>query len=263
MFAINLQSLNTAFTPSCDKGRVQEVLETRSRRILVVEDDADIATMLEHHLTQERYEVTLAKNGEAAIEALRDTSPDLVLLDLMLPDMSGFEVLKELRRVGPAPESGVIILTARKDEVDRILGFELGADDFVLKPFSPRELLLRIRVVLRRRGRSARPAPSPERTGSLRAGPIEISPDQHQAWADGKPLDLTLTEFRLLTEIVRAGGRVRSRESLLSEVWGYDAEVMSRTVDTHIRRLRGKLGGSAPWLATVRGIGYRIQDPGK
>jgi two-component system phosphate regulon response regulator PhoB len=229
-----------------------------SARVVVVEDEPDIADLLGNSLRRDGFRVAVARDGHAALEELQREPPDLVLLDLMLPDMSGLEVLKQMKRNGDLARSRVIVLTARRDEVDRILGFELGADDYVTKPFSPRELMLRVRAVLQRS--ESEPL---ERRPELRvAGPITIDPEQHEARVDGKVLPLTLTEFRLLSELVRAAGRVRSREALLTDVWGYDSEVMSRTVDTHVRRLRSKLGRAAGWLTTVRGIGYRIQDPG-
>jgi two-component system phosphate regulon response regulator PhoB len=230
---------------------------TRGRRVLVVEDDPDIATMLEHALSKEKYVVSVAKDGSEGIEQADRLLPDLIILDLMLPEVGGFEVLKAIKRSEKAADTRVIILTARKDEVDRILGFELGADDFVVKPFSPRELMLRVRSVLQR----ARPPAEEPKHEVVRMGPIEVNKALHQARVDGRILDLTLTEFRLLTEILQAAGRVRSRESLLSDVWGYDAEVISRTVDTHVRRLRSKMGPAAKWLVTVRGVGYKMQNP--
>ena len=229
-------------------------------RIAIVEDDGDIRYLLEHLLTREGYEVVSAADGPAGVELVRDGAIDLLILDLMLPGYSGTEILKRVRHDG-ASRPKVILLTARKDEVDRVLGFELGADDYVTKPFSTRELLLRVQAVLRR-GSAEAPASSPGE-GVLRAGPITLDPSTHSVTVDGKPLSLTLTEFRLLADLVQARGRVRSRENLLSELWGYDVEVLSRTVDTHIRRLREKLGSAAPWLVTVRGVGYRVLDPSK
>jgi two-component system phosphate regulon response regulator PhoB len=174
----------------------------------------------------------------------------------MLPQLSGIEVLKEMRARAETRMVPVIMLTARREEIDRVLGLELGADDYVTKPFSARELVLRIRGLLKRGERQVDP-----KEGALRLGPIEIHAADHRAVVDGKALSLTLTEFRLLEDLVRAKGRVRTRETLLSEVWGYDSEVLSRTVDTHVRRLRSKLRSASDWLVTVRGVGYRIQDP--
>jgi two-component system phosphate regulon response regulator PhoB len=233
------------------------VTQQQAAKVVVVEDEPDIADFLGQMLQKEGFRVGVALTGHEAIEEIRKERADLVLLDLMLPDMGGLDVLKALKRSEFGEETRVIILTARKDEVDRILGFELGADDYVTKPFSPRELVLRVKAVL---GRVESEAAEPS-ADMLRAGPIEIDPDLHQVRVAGKTIHLTLTEFKLLAELVRGGGRVRSRETLLSVVWGYDSEVMSRTVDTHVRRLRNKLGQASDWLTTVRGVGYRIQDP--
>ncbi len=179
----------------------------------------------------------------------------------MLPDLTGIEVLKTLRAEVASQGIPVILLTARGEEVDRLLSFELGADDYVTKPFSVREIILRVRAVLKRalarRNEAARWAGQ-----VLAVGPFEMDLADHRVKVAGRPVDLTITEFKLLADLIRARGRVRSRDALLSEVWGYDAEVMSRTVDTHMRRLREKLGPAGSWLRTVRGVGYRVQDPG-
>jgi two-component system phosphate regulon response regulator PhoB len=225
-------------------------------RILVVEDENDIAELLRHVFTREGFQVGVARDGLTALEALRREPPDLVVLDWMLPELSGIDVLKELRGNMDMRTVPVILLTARREEIDRVLGLELGADDYVTKPFSSRELVLRIRGLLKRG--EVKPDPA---APVVRAGPIEIQPADHRALVSGRPLTLTVTEFRLLSDLVVARGRVRTRETLLSEVWGYDSEVLSRTVDTHVRRLRSKLGDAADWLVTVRGVGYRIQDP--
>jgi two-component system phosphate regulon response regulator PhoB len=227
-------------------------------RIVVVEDEPDIATILETSLRQEGFGVTVAGDGQSAIDAIERDVPDLVLLDLLLPDMSGLDVLKALRRSASNDGVRVIVLTAKAAELDRILGLELGADDYVTKPFSLRELVLRVRAVLQR-GAAETQVPDPQ---TLRAGPIQVDLEHHEVRVRGEALKLTLTEFRLLAELVRAAGRVRSRDRLLADVWGYDSEVMSRTVDTHVRRLRSKLGPASTWLDTVRGVGYRILDPG-
>ena len=225
-------------------------------RILVVEDDSDIAETLRVILGNENFVVEVASDGASALEILDGFSPNLILLDLMLPDMPGLEVLKGVKRQPRHAEARVIILTAKNDEIDRIVGLELGSDDYVAKPFSPRELVLRVRRLLGRPTNSKKSEPR-----QINAGPITIDLDFHQVRVAGRALDLTLTEFRLLVELVQAKGRVRSRANLLSEIWGYDSEVMSRTVDTHIRRLRHKLGPASDWLATVRGVGYQIRDP--
>jgi two-component system phosphate regulon response regulator PhoB len=227
-------------------------------KILVVEDEQDLGTLLDHVLKKEGFRVEVVRAGREAIRSVRSETPDLVLLDLMLPDMSGLEVLKYCKKNRTLLETRFIIVSALKEEIDRVVGFELGADDYVVKPFSPRELILRIHSVLQRQDSPVHE----EKPDPLRAGPIEIDLEGHHVLVEGHPVPLTLTEFRLLADLIRAGGRVRPRRALLSEVWGYDSEVMSRTVDTHIRRLRNKLGPAASWLATVRGVGYRIQDPG-
>jgi two-component system phosphate regulon response regulator PhoB len=226
------------------------------QRLLVIEDESDIADLLRHVFSKEGFQVGVARDGAAALEALRREPPDLVVLDWMLPELSGIDVLKEMRARPETRMVPVIMLTARREEIDRVLGLELGADDYVTKPFSSRELVLRIRSLLKRGERRVDP-----NEGTLRVGPIEIRAADHRAVVGGRALSLTLTEFRLLEDLVRAKGRVRTRETLLSEVWGYDSEVLSRTVDTHVRRLRSKLGEAADWLVTVRGVGYRIQDP--
>jgi two-component system phosphate regulon response regulator PhoB len=235
------------------------VIETKraAARVVVVEDEPDIATFLRDALRREGFRASAAFDAQEALELLRREPADLVILDLMLPDMSGLEVLKQLKRHEETAFARVIVVSARSEELDRVLAFEFGADDYVTKPFSPRELMLRVKAVLQRAQ-----AASDKPGESIGAGPIVIDTAMHEARVDGRPIQLTLTEFRLLEELVRAGGRVRSRESLLSQVWGYDSEVLSRTVDTHVRRLRSKLGRAAGWLDTVRGIGYRIQDPG-
>ncbi len=228
--------------------------------VLVVDDEKDIVDALEFNLRQAGFRVLAALDGTTAVDLARKHRPDIVLLDLMLPDLSGNEVLRILRSEPATRGTAVIVLTARNEEIDRVVGFELGADDYVTKPFSVRELILRVKAVMRRaEARSPDGQEPAEATATI--GPIGIDASQHTVTVDGRAIELTLTEFKLLAELVRAQGRVRTREMLLSEVWGYDAEVISRTVDTHVRRLREKLGMGAAWLKTVRGIGYRIQDP--
>jgi two-component system phosphate regulon response regulator PhoB len=237
----------------------QNAKVARAPKVVVVEDEPDIADFLGQMLRSEGFRVGVALTGQEALEEFRKEAPSLVLLDLMLPDMGGLDVLKALKRSEKGDDARVIILTARKDEIDRIIGFELGADDYVTKPFSPRELVLRVKAVLGRgEGEIAEQAPAVD---VLRVGPIEIDMELHEVSVGNRRIHLTLTEFRLLSELVRGGGRVRTREYLLSKVWGYDSEVMSRTVDTHVRRLRQKLGIAADWLITIRGVGYRVQDP--
>jgi two-component system phosphate regulon response regulator PhoB len=228
--------------------------------VLVVDDEKDIVDSLEFNLKQAGFRVLAARDGGTAVDLARKHRPDVILLDLMLPDLPGNEVLRIIRAEPSTRDTAVIILSARDHEIDRVVGFELGADDYLTKPFSIRELILRVRAVIRRAGaRLEEGEAAAEGTASM--GPIEIDEAQHVVRVDGASVDLTLTEFKLLSMLLRSRGRVRTRETLLTEVWGYDAEVISRTVDTHIRRLREKLGPAAAWLRTVRGIGYRLQDP--
>jgi two-component system phosphate regulon response regulator PhoB len=230
---------------------------TMANTVLVVDDEPDVVEVLRHVLSKEGFCVEAAFDGKAALDFARRSAPDLVLLDWMLPEATGVEVLKMLRSSEATATVPVILLTARRDEIDRVLAFELGADDYVTKPFSPREVVLRVRAVLRRRSRET--GATSART--VRVGPIRLDLDTYRAWVADEPLTLTVTEFRLLADLIQAKGRVRTRDRLLSEVWGYDSEVLSRTVDTHVRRLRDKLGPAAPWLETVRGVGYRIREP--
>ncbi len=223
--------------------------------ILVVEDERDLLTLLEFNLRKEGFETVLASSGQEALQQLRRRPPDLVLLDLMLPDMSGTEVCRRLKSDPRTQGIPVIVLTAQGEELDRVVGFELGADDYVVKPFSVRELLLRVRAVLRRAGQQGSERPITE------VGGIRIDVDAHRAWVRGEALDLTPLEFRLLATLVTRAGRVQSRERLLSDVWEMSSELETRTVDTHVKRLREKLGPARDLLETVRGVGYRLIDP--
>ncbi len=224
--------------------------------VLIVDDEQDIGGLLQYVFTKEGFRVLSAHDGRRALELAVKEKPDLVILDIMLPQMSGIEVLKAMRRDEATRATPVILLTAKKSEEERVAGFEHGADDYVTKPFSPRELLLRARALLRRGAETGQ-----AQATVLKSGPIEIEVDSYQVRVGGRPISLTATEFKLLVDLVRARGRVRLREALLDEVWGYSSEAMSRTIDTHVRRLRKKLGPAAPWIATVRGVGYKIQDP--
>ncbi len=211
------------------------------RRVVVVEDEMDVGSLLEFALAKEGFRVGLARSGQEALEEIRRDRTDVIVLDLMLPDMSGLDVLREVRRnhtAGDAPR--VIILSALASEEDRLRGFELGANDYMVKPFSPRELIYRI-------GRLLQQEQSTEGDSShiVTVGPIRIDLEQHEVRVSGKTVRLTLTEFRLLADMARNKGRVRTRDALLSEVWAYDTSAMSRTIDTHVRRLRQKLGDAA------------------
>ncbi len=223
--------------------------------ILVVEDEADLAATLDYNLRAAGYRTRMVGTAQAALEALgRDPLPDLVLLDLMLPDRPGADICRRIRSEQRTQAIPVIMLTAKGGEIDRVVGFEIGADDYVVKPFSVRELLLRIQAVLRR-GR-------PDGAGAgaqLHCGALRVDISGHRVWVDENEVQLTALEFRLLTTLMERRGRVQSRDVLLSDVWGIDADVTTRTVDTHVKRLREKLGPAAGYIETVRGVGYRLE----
>jgi two-component system phosphate regulon response regulator PhoB len=228
-------------------------------RVYLVEDEPDIAEVLRYNLEREGLVVATERRGDTALEAIRRQPPDLVLLDLMLPGLDGLEVTRALKRDTATAAIPIVMLTARSDEVDRIVGLELGADDYVSKPFSPREVVLRVKAVLRRRdGGEERPAPDSRRV--LQAGGLEIDVPAHRCWVRGEEVVLTATEFRLLKLLMERRGRVQTRGQLLSDVWGYAEDVDSRTVDTHVRRLRRKLGGEADRIETIIGVGYRLAE---
>ena len=226
-------------------------------RILVVEDEPDILEVVLYNLKQAGFEVDAAENGESALSRARERHPDLVLLDLMLPGIDGLEVCKQLRLDDATRDIPIIMLTARAEEVDRVVGFELGADDYVVKPFSPRELILRIRAILRRVKEETVPGTAEE--GRIQAGPLLIDIEAHTVTVNGHELTLTATEFKLLVTLAERRGRVQSRDHLLTSVWGYEYGGYGRTVDTHVRRLREKLGEAAGLVETVRGVGYRFR----
>jgi phosphate regulon transcriptional regulator PhoB len=225
-------------------------------RVLIVEDEPDIRELVVHHLKREGYQVSAAASGEEALRQVQAAPPDLVLLDLMMPAMDGLEVCRRLRQDPATATLPIVMLTAKGDEVDRVLGLEIGADDYVVKPFSPKELLARVRAVLRR----SRPGPGAAPTT---LGALTIDPGTHTVSIEGKVLALTPKEFDLLRALVDARGRVLSREFLLDRVWGYSraSEIESRTVDVHVRRLRVKLGPEGRRVLTVKSVGYRL-DPG-
>ncbi|MEA2563157.1 MAG: two-component system, OmpR family, phosphate regulon response regulator PhoB [Acidobacteriota bacterium] len=222
-------------------------------RILLIEDEPDIAEVLQYNLEKEGFQVELASRGDAGLEAVRRENPELILLDLMLPGLDGLELTRLLKRDPATAHLPIVMLTARSEEVDRIVGLELGADDYISKPFSPREVVLRVKAVLRRL--------QPEETPSelLQVGGIELDISGHQLRLGGKEVPLTATEFRLLRLLMERNGRVQTRGQLLSDVWGYAEDIDSRTVDTHIRRLRRKLGPEADRIETVIGVGYRLR----
>ena len=223
--------------------------------VLLVDDERDLLSLLDFNLRAAGFDTLLATNGEQAMSQLRRRLPDLVLLDVMLPDVSGTEICRQVKGDPRTRHIPVVMLTAKGEEVDRVVGFEIGADDYVTKPFSVRELILRLKAVLRRSG-SGRPLERPPEA----VGPIRVDIDAHRAYVDGAEIQLTPLEFKLLTTLMSRLGRVQSREQLLEDVWEMSAEVETRTVDTHVKRLREKLGSGRDLLETVRGIGYRLVD---
>jgi two-component system phosphate regulon response regulator PhoB len=229
-----------------------------THRILVVDDEPDITALVAYHLAKTGYRVSTATNGTDALKSAREERPDIVVLDLMLPGLSGYEVLAELRKRDETRDVGVILLTARREEVDRIKGLSLGADDYLTKPFSPHELALRVAALLRR---LASPAVSGGST--MAAGPITIDRAAHKVLLDGQELQLTSTEFKLLLTLLERRGRVQTRPQLLETVWEAQPDIQTRTVDMHVQRLRTKLGEYGPLIETVRGFGYRFRGTDK
>jgi DNA-binding response OmpR family regulator len=222
--------------------------------VLLVEDERDIADLVRYHVEKAGMRFLHAADGGAALKLARAERPDVALLDLMLPGLDGLEVCRQLRRDGATRRLPIIMLTARGEEVDRVVGLELGADDYVVKPFSPRELIARIRAVMRRVE-----TPSPSREQHV-TGDLQVDEARHAVTVGGQPVELTAKEFGLLAALMRVNGRVLSRDQLLETVWGYAnaAEIESRTVDVHVRRLRAKLGAEARRIVTVKAVGYRF-----
>ncbi|HVK65487.1 MAG TPA: response regulator [Polyangium sp.] len=221
-------------------------------RILVVEDEPAILKVLDYNFRQAGHEVLLAARGEEGIRLARERRPDVILLDMMLPDLMGTEVCRSLQQCEETRETPVVIVSARGDEVDRVVGFELGAVDYVVKPFSVRELMLRVQAILRRVK-----ARTTERR-VLQFGRLRIDDEAHRVWVDGAEIELTLLEFKLLLALYENRERVQTRGALLEGVWGMDVDITTRTVDTHVKRLRDKLGPAGDYVQTVRGIGYRF-----
>ena len=223
-------------------------------RILVVEDEKDLADLLVYNLRQGGHQTEISSTGAGALAKATAFRPDLVLLDLMLPDISGLEVIRMLRSAPHQNRTAVMMLTAKGAEADRVQGFEVGADDYVVKPFSVREVLLRVDAILRRL------LDAPKDDAPLVAGDIHVDPGRHEVTVKGEPVLLTPLEFRLLNILLERPGRIQTREALLSDVWGIQAEIETRTVDTHIKRLRHKLGSAGDLIETIRGVGYRLMD---
>jgi two-component system phosphate regulon response regulator PhoB len=225
-------------------------------RVLVIEDEADLREVLDYNLTKEGHRVTLVSTGAEGLRLAREIQPDLILLDLMLPDMSGTAVCKTLKKEPATRDMRVMMVTAKGEEIDRVVGFELGADDYVVKPFSVRELLLRVNAVLRRK--DATP------TDFVEFGDLRIDPAAHRAWVGGVEIALTTLEFKLLLTLYERKNRVQTRSVLLNDIWGIEADITTRTVDTHVKRLREKLKGVGRYIETVRGVGYRFSEqPGE
>ena len=233
-----------------DFGR--DIQVTVKPKILVVDDEPEAVELVEFNLKQAGYAVVTAADGAEALKKVRAQTPDLIVLDVMLPEMDGFEICKTLRHEPATARVPIIMLTAKAAEIDRVLGLELGADDYLTKPFSPRELLLRIKKVITRGQTVEKPR------DQMRFGDLLIDVPRHLASWKGKSIELTATEFKLLVMLAQRAGRVQSRDQLLRDVWEYDSLIDTRTVDTHMRRLREKLGPAAKHLDTVRGVGYRF-----
>lgn len=224
------------------------------QKILIVEDDKNISKLVKYNLEKENYECVAAVSGEKALEILDSQPIDLIILDIMLPGMDGFEMCRAAKQKEKLKDVPIVILTARGEEVDRIVGLELGADDYIVKPFSPRELGLRVKAILKRGKREV------TKKDVLTAGDITVDIPKHKVTVKGKEVELTQMEFKLLATIIERRGRVQTREKLLSDVWDMSAEVDTRTIDTHIKRLREKLGRAGSFVETVRGLGYKFRE---
>jgi len=227
---------------------------TASNRILIIEDEQDVVDMLTMNLRKAGgFVISSASDGAAGLRKAREETPALIILDLMLPKMPGLELCKVLKSDASTRHIPIIMLTAKAEEIDRIVGLEFGADDYVTKPFSPREMVLRVKAIMRRgKGEVV--------DEKLTVGPITVDPARHHVAVGGKTVRLTSVEFKLLSMLMLRRGRVQARDRLLNEVWGYESLIDTRTVDTHVRRLRKKLGKAADAIETVRGFGYRLRD---
>lgn len=225
------------------------------RKILVVDDEPDVTDLVAYHLKAKAFHVETLNDATASISKARSYQPDLIILDIMMPHLSGIQVCRILRADPKLAKVPIIFLTAKAEAHDRIEGLESGADDYLSKPFSPKELVLRVESILRRIATTGEPV-----SARLRVGDIQLDSDTHRVTVRGESLDLTATEFKLLRLMMERQGRVQTREHLLLNVWNYSTEIETRTVDTHVRRLREKLGPEAGWIETIRGVGYRIAD---
>lgn len=243
----------TAIQTGVEEGMVREMKHTR---ILVVEDDANILRLVQYNLEREGYEVLCTESGEQAIKQLAKIKPDFIVLDLMLPGIDGVSVCKQIRKEPHVRNVPILMLTAKGEEIDRIVGLEAGADDYLVKPFSPRELILRIKAILKRQGNGIEAGEKEDEI--LRYGKITVDIGKHVVMLDKKEIELTPIEFKLLVLFIRRQGRVQQRDVLLSDVWNIESDITTRTVDTHVKRLRQKLGKAGDAIKTVRGLGYKM-----
>ena len=225
-----------------------------NQKVFIIEDEPDLRDTLKYNFENEGFNVQSFANGESFLDAVNQNKPNLIILDLMLPGMSGLDVCKQLRSNDNFDGISIVMLTAKSDEIDRIVGFEIGADDYVTKPFSVRELILRVKVLLKKRSDNL------SNETVIEYGPIIMNLDAHDVIADGKNIILTALEFNLLKHLLKRKARVQTRDQLLGDVWGYSTEVTTRTVDTHIKRLREKLGKPGDLIQTIRGVGYRFNN---
>lgn len=230
-------------------------MDTQTRKILVVDDEVDVTELVAYHLKAKGYHVETINNPNSSVGVARSFLPDLVILDVMMPDLNGIQICRMLRADPQLKKVPVIFLTAKTEEADRIQGLETGADDYICKPFSTKELMLRVQAIFRRLHEGGGGEPK-----RLQAGEIILDVDRHEVSVHGTPVELTATEFKLLRLLMERRGRVQTREHLLINVWNYETEIETRTVDTHVRRLREKLGTEADWIETIRGVGYRVAE---
>ena len=221
-------------------------------KILIVEDEPDIRDTLSYNFEKEGFKVLSSPNGKSALKLLESNKPNIVILDLMLPDMSGLDLCRQIKNDKKLSNTSIIMLTAKSEEIDRIVGFELGADDYVTKPFSVRELILRVKVLIKKH------TTTEQKDTSISLGSIYMNLDAHEVKINQQDIILTALEFKLLRHLLQRKGRVQTRDQLLGDVWGYSSEVTTRTVDTHIKRLREKLGVVADYIQTIRGVGYKF-----
>lgn len=230
--------------------------ELKGKKIMVVDDEKDVTELVAYHLKGRGFDVRALNDPNGSLGAARSFRPDLVILDVMMPDLNGLQICRLLRAEPELAKVPVIFLTAKVEEADRVQGLETGADDYICKPFSVKELGLRVQSILRRVSEGA----LPESPRKLQVGQILLDIDRHEAAVMGQPVELTATEFKLLHLLMERRGRVQTREHLLINVWNYETEIETRTVDTHVRRLREKLGSEADWIETIRGVGYRMAE---